>query len=304
MGNLTTATRFKLYAGITGSTQDSLITALLPQVSAAVEDYLRRTLESTTYKSWLDGTGSPYLRVNQYPILAIYQVSTHSSVVARIENTSSTVVRATVSFDGTSLSLTEISTSGTVTTTDIAVATYKTLTTLKTQIETVSGWTCTIASSEWNYEPTALLRPIYAQDAFDQAADLIIPDDPDPVKVAFEDQIEITSPNSFPDARQSDIAPVTFSYGFPEGTGNIFVWFKAGYSLPADTGSWTFPPGLELIVHQIMQDVLSSTKLNANLSGESIGDYSYSLRSSADGTVASAVQNHAGDLNAYKRISI
>jgi hypothetical protein len=63
--------------------------------------------------------------------------------------------------------------------------------------------------------------------------------------------------------------------------------------------------GLELALHAIISDVLSSTKLNSNLQSESIGDYSYSLRTGAGGSaVMSAVKNHHEELKEYRRISI
>ena len=312
MSNLTTLVRFKQYAGITGTSQDALITALLPQVSGAIERYLRRTLETTTYKSWLDGSGSPILRLNQYPILAIYYVAISSVTVGYIKNTSSSVIRASVSFDGTNLSLTEISTTGTVKTTDLPVSTSKIMSALKTAIEVVSGWECTLNSSDYDSEPTAFLRPMYGQDALSESvADLVVADDPVSVKVVNEDLIELGRSPTFPTFNpQATTVPLETERGFPSGTANVFVWFKAGYSMPSDAvgeipaSDGTLPTGLALIVHQILQDVLSSTKFNSNVQSEGLGDYNYSLRATTDGAVASAVENRKRDLAQYRRVSI
>jgi hypothetical protein len=306
MSDLTTSARFKTYAGITGTAQDTLIGQLITEVSAAIEQYLRRTLVSTTYKSWLDGTGSPLLRLKQWPVTAIYQVSISSSSVGYVYNSSSTVSRASVSFDGTNLSLAEMSTAGVQTISDLPVATSKVLSTLKTAIEAKSGWNCTLNSSEYEGEPSSLLRPIYGQDAFDSVyADLYLPDDPDPVKLVTEDAIELVYDRAF---MPQDVFPSTLrsplGCGFPTGTANIFAWFKAGYTLPTDDSVGTMPGGLLLLVHQITQDVLSSTKLNSNLQSESIGGYSYSLRATADGAVASAIENRKRELNQYRSVGL
>lgn len=313
MSSLTTTTRFKEFAGITGTSQDALIGSLIKQVSGQIERYLRRTLESTTYKTWLNGSGSPVLRLEQWPILAIYQVSITSNSVGYVENTSSTVSRASVSFDGTNLVLTEISTTGTETKTELPVATSKVMSTLETAIEAVTGWSCVLNSTDYEGEPSSFLKPIYSQDALSPStADLYLPDEPEPVRAILEDAIELVDSGSHPSYSRfpSQITPATVSLGFPEGVANIFCWYKAGYTLPSDAAGatpasdGTLPTGLALIVHQILQDVLSSTKFNSNLQSENIGNYSYSLRSTAEGAVASAVENRKRELNQYRKVSI
>jgi hypothetical protein len=325
--NLTTTTRFKVYAGMTGTSQDALIAALIAQVSDQLVRYLRRDLAVTTYKSWIDGSGNPLQRLEQWPILAIYQVSVTSIIAGYIKNTAATTKRASVSFDGTNLSLMSVSNTGTETLTDKPVSTSKILSTLKTAIEAVTGWEVTLNSADYDGEPSNMLRPIYAQDALDpNMANLLLPDHPEAVKLISEDTIELATklePDMF--ARRSDARGSGFGGGsivpgfdatpgigggFPAGTANIFIWYKAGYTLPSDTSGetpasdGTLPQGLALIVHEILQDVLSSTKLNSNLQSESIGGYSYSLRSAANGAVASAIENRKKDLNLYRRVSI
>ncbi len=306
--NLTTLALFKAYAGITGTTKDALITSLLPQVSAQIARYLRRDLELTTYKSWVDGNGNNFLRLDNYPITQVYHVSTGSFSVATIENTSSTVIRALVTFDGVTLTLTEISTAGAETHTELAIATYKTLSALKTAVDAVSGWTMTITSSDYNNEPSALLRPVYSEDAYNGSrADLYLPLAPSSVRVtnALDGVIELTAPvTTQRDTRYAPIAPATIDEGFPEGTGNIFVWYKAGYTLPTDESNGTLPAGLHLLVHQIINDVLSSRRFNSNLQSESISGYSYSLRATEGGAITSAIENRKKDLNQYRRVSI
>ena len=310
---LTTATRFKIFAGITGTSQDALIAALIPQISDQISNYLNRDLAATTYLSWVDGTGSPILRLRQWPILALYHVFLTSTTVGYIENTSAAVSRASVSFDGTNLSLTSISTAGVVTTTDLPVGTSKILSTLKTAIEAVSGWFMTLNSTDYDSEPASMLRPIYAASAVDpDTADLVLPDNPAPAKVIAEDMIELLNSGSDPvgfgggSIVEGFDATTGIGPGFPSGSANVLVWYKAGYALPTDSpkSDGTLPPGLTLLVHQILQDVLSSTKFNSNVQSEGLGDYNYSLRATADGAVTSAIENRKRDLNAYRRVSI
>jgi hypothetical protein len=318
--NLTTKTRYKVYAGITGTSQDALVDVLIPMVSDQIAKYLRRDLVATIYRNWVNGTGSPILRLEQWPILSIYQVSIGTMTAGRIENTGATTKRASVSFDGTNLSLMSINTSGTETLTDLPVATSKVLSSLKTAVEAVSGWSVTLDSTDYEGEPSNMLRPLYGAPAYDpDTADLILPDSQEPVKLISEDVIELLSrashPGGFGDnsiVEGFDATPGIGS-GFPSGAANVFVWYKAGYVLPSDAvttptpiaaSDGTLPQGLALLVNQILTDVLSSTKLNSNLQSESIGGYSYSLRAAANGVVASAIENRAKDLDYYKKVTI
>ncbi len=312
--NLTTLTRVKAYMGLSGTAQDSLITLLIPQVSDQIAKHLRRDLVATTYRSWVNGTGSPILRLEQWPILNVYQVSLSTMAVGHIQNSSASIKRASVSFDGTNLSLMSVDNTGTETLTDLPVATSKTLSALKTAIEAVSGWEVTLNSTDYAMEPSSMLRPIFSAPAADgDTADLVLPDSQEAVKLIAEDLIELIRPISFSSTESiiQGFANVPgIGEGFPTGSANVFVWYKAGYTLPSDASGetpasdGTLPPGLALIVHQIMQDVLSSTKLNSNLQSESIGGYSYSLRSDSQGAVASAVRNRARDLDAYMKVTL
>ena len=318
---LTTLARYKAYAGITNSSQDALISLMITEASGAIERYLRRTLASTTYKEWFDGSGAPELRIVQYPITALYQVSIGTRSVATISNTSALVAWASLSFDGLNLTLMEISTSGVETPTVLPVATYKTITAMQTAVNNVSGWSCSLLSPEYGIFPSSMLRPLYGQNALGSClADLVLPDASISSKIIDQDMIELINSEQFPSwdifpqtqqpnrmsALQPGITPPTFSYGFPPGSKNIFVWFTAGYTLPSDSpaSDGTLPAGLALLVNQIIADCLASTKINSNMSSESIGDYSYSLRSTTQGAVGSAIENRKRDLNQYRRVSI
>jgi len=268
--------------GLTGTSLDALIAVLLPQVSDQVQRYLRRGLELTTRKAWLDGQGGPILRLENWPVLAVHQVSIGRATVARIENTS-TATRATVSFDGVNLVLLSVSNAGVESITELPVAMYKVMSTLKTAVDAVSGWSMTLSSADYANEPTAHLRPIYAQDALSSStADLEVPDDYEAVKTISDDCLVRADGGDF-----------------PLGDKNIFVWYKAGYTLPTDGSDGTMPPGLELLVMQILQDVISGRGRSADLQSESLGDYSYSR-----GQIASVIESRKKDLAQFRKVAL
>ena len=333
MSNLTTIVRFKQYAAITDTGQDALITAIISQASSQIERYLRRNLTTTSYKAWYDGLGSPQLRLLQYPITALNYVSCFSNDVARI---SSTALIATVSFDGTNVVLTEVSQAGIETQTLLPVTTYPTVDLMVAAIGACSTgtWTAVTDYPASLVKPCSMLRPIYGQNAAASGgATLTVPGDPIQCKILSEDQIEIIDSEMFPNwdifpntesypnrmaSLQPGMVPPTFSYGFPPGSKNIFVWFTAGYTMPVDASvgppavvasDGTIPPGLELVTQQIIQDILLSTDLNTNVKTEHMGSWSRSINEVRhSGTmslaIGSAIENRKRDLNQYRRVSL
>lgn len=71
--DLVTLAEYKAYMGINSTTQDAIITAMLPKVSALVKTICRRTFVDyiTTNKiEYFDG-GTPYLVPDEFPIIGI-----------------------------------------------------------------------------------------------------------------------------------------------------------------------------------------------------------------------------------------
>lgn len=71
---LTTLAAVKQYKGITGVELDALITALIPRVSAAVETYLSRKVESQAHVEYRDGNNGVTLPLRQAPVTAVAAV--------------------------------------------------------------------------------------------------------------------------------------------------------------------------------------------------------------------------------------
>lgn len=66
---LTTTSRFKTYASVSGSTDDALIEILIDLVTEFVENYCGRRFKSATYTSEeYDGTGTTKLILNNWPV--------------------------------------------------------------------------------------------------------------------------------------------------------------------------------------------------------------------------------------------
>lgn len=78
---LTTKAAVKLYKGITGTELDTLIDALIPRVSAAIESYLSRRIESAAQVDLRDGNGGRSMLLREYPVTAVAAVSVDGQAI-------------------------------------------------------------------------------------------------------------------------------------------------------------------------------------------------------------------------------
>lgn len=282
--NLTTRYLYKLHAGITATSQNTLIDYLIDQVSEAIAAYCGRTFEATTYKRWLDGAGTDVIVVPQCPITNVYGVTADIKDVGEIKFAGAGTWASVSVKDGV-MTLDSINNSAVESSTNITLASNATMSALETAVEAVSGWQVAIDSGEEN-DPSTLLRPFIGAWALDpDDVDLELPDETSFVRIRPEGNQSIVSEGGT----------------FPSGTGNVFVWYKAGYTLPAPKASDLAPttagnvPGdLTLICNEIIKVVLDMTASSAVMGSERIGNYSYT-KASGGGSTAAAISNALGD---------
>lgn len=282
--NLTTVERFKSYKGLTGNEQNAELSAIIPFVSDQVRRYLRRDLERTTYWSWENGQGAEFLRLPQWPILSVTRVATETVMIAYVTFSGDGDAYMSVGADG--LTLTSIGTDGVPVTTEIPFATYKSLATMRAAVNLITGWTMTIATG-YDITATRYIQPVYGRMAKTEEAFLHVAVGALPVRLFDVDTIEIVDGMS----------------KFPCGIGNVFVEYTAGYTLPVGTDAGTLPEGLELLIFQMISDVLALKDKNGSLQSESLGDYSYSLRSET-GAAMSVVESRKKDLDIFRRVRL
>lgn len=71
---LTTVSNVKTKLGISGSTEDTVLTALVAQSEAVILRWLNRNIEQATYTEYPRGYGSQTLRLRQQPVASITSV--------------------------------------------------------------------------------------------------------------------------------------------------------------------------------------------------------------------------------------
>ncbi len=278
--NLTTLTRFKTYAGITGTTSDAQLTVLITQVSDMIAQYLGiENMELAERTDYVTALAGDIIRLPSWPIVEIYEVLPYTLELGEVYNNASDTVKASVSTTTTELILRKTNSTGTASSSSLEFADYKTAATLKAAIEALSGWNFDINSTYENY-PTVNTKPKSGLFAlYPDKVSLYIPD--------FKAEMSV---------EEWDKDIVRLTWGVAAGT-ELFVSYKAGYELPTDEGEGTLPAGLLFLVNKLLMDVWSGVSKSGQFSSESLGDYSYSKRSD----VVSIFDSYKQELDLFRR---
>lgn len=81
MADLTTLAAVRAYHGITSTDLDELMTTLITRASAAVENYLQRSVLLATHDEVRDGTGGQILLLAQFPVTAVTSLTIDGQVI-------------------------------------------------------------------------------------------------------------------------------------------------------------------------------------------------------------------------------
>lgn len=213
-------------------------------VEKIIRNKTGKEFESTSYVNELyDGNGGSRLRLDHEPITAVSRVSTDLEAVIKIKNTT-LATTSSVKVDSTNVTLTIDETSSV-----IAIATYATLPSLVTQINTLSasGWSAEIYNTVYNAKLTSKLIPQQIDvTSFEVAEDWSYLYMGEPVSFKIVDQKWIESDE-----------------GFPKGSQNIAVSYTAG----------TTPDDITMLVCQLVKAVWTQKANSAEgLKSFTVGD--------------------------------
>lgn len=79
----------KTYLGISTTSTDGVITALIPQASAMIENYCNRTFAQASYSETRNGNNAASIFVRQLPIVSVQSVSVNGISVTAAPDTQS-----------------------------------------------------------------------------------------------------------------------------------------------------------------------------------------------------------------------
>lgn len=274
MADLVTTGEAMAFMGLDDSCDTGKLNKLVGYVSAAVESYLGRTIAETEYREWYDGDGNDVMRLNNWPITRLYQVSADQQNLGRLTYSGSSP-EAFASCDGSTLTLVDSSA------TDITLASNTTGTALVAAVAAVTGWTLSLYTADAANLDTRKLRPFHEYANSNNSIDLELPEDAMTSRVSNRSQWLIEG-------------------SFSPGTSNVFVWYKAGYA--------TVPQDLKWTVLQIIRDAWYSSKSGRDVTkkSESLGDYSYENASGDVNGVSLThiVASYGKQLSSYRRVEL
>lgn len=273
---------------------DAVLQAMIDLVSAAIAVRLERTFESTTYRKWHNGTGCPTMPLENWPVSAVYGLGVSCKDCLTVENTAAQFASITTTETGVTLFAV---TSGTELPTTLTYAAYPTLAMLAAAINLVSGWSATVLSNLGS-QPSAIIRPRLTGTCVS----------PDTFNLEIPDQYEECRLS----ARTNYTIERRHGSCFPGGLSNIFVWYKAGYTLPVDNAphtalstEGTVPLDLTQACNAIVKAVIDgSDDILGASAGGTIGDYGYQLTAMARSIISKAIDDNMPALMPYRNLRL
>lgn len=265
---LTTVERFKLYMGITGSDDDTLIGQLITRSTDAIHVFCNRVFPDTTYREFYDGDGQSELVLREFPVISVTMLGIGRQDAFGIQNTSTDAYHAQVSVSESDLTL-QVQGGTNDGSETLTLASYSTLTALFTAIAALDkGWTVTQNTILNHWSPIELLPTGKGLQCLTDVAYPKLPDEP---AADFTTDIK---------------AGILKYFGrFNRGFENVVVRYTAGYvDIPGD---------LEQICIDLTKQYYDTRNINSALKREKIGDYAYEtpLGSSTQG-----ISSMAGDI--------
>jgi hypothetical protein len=256
------------------SSPDALA-ALISAASQAIERACKREFTLQAYTEVYNGEGMPYMMIHlaNFPVVEITRIATSPQAVVEIKNTSSSNQRATVATTSTGLRLVRVA-SAVPTTSDLAFATYTTLTTLVAAVNALSnGWSASVVSPYGAF-PSADLLPLQgAATALNGGTKLEMYTEDSP---AWGSSGIWTSPWGYvgdgPGWRL-DAGPGKLIGAWPQGLQNIRIDYRAGFEI--------IPAPIQEACVQHVQDLYQAGLVNGNLKSATIGPYKYELDNTA-----------------------
>jgi hypothetical protein len=249
--SLTTLANLKSYLGISVSTDDTILERCIDRASAAIESYTARQFLSRRYYEIRDCYGANRLALKQYPVSLMRFVGAGWTNVMSIVSTNSTDSFASVSVDSDHVHLYRVSSTGAASSTSITFASHDVTSELAAQISATTGFSATALINV----PTVYLRKLAGRDLRTATAYLEAP-----TQSLGNYQVDLDN-------------GVIYGPGI-QAYRSILIDYTAGYD--------TIPYDIEQACLMLSARFYRSGKRDPTLQSESLGGYSYSVRSTGD----------------------
>jgi hypothetical protein len=248
---LTSLATFKAFLGITATTDNTILEDSINRASAMIQRFCARNFVSQRYYEWHDTYGADRVMLRHNPVEHVRFVGVGYDNVVSVVSTVSTDISVTIGVDTDHVHLHRINSSGVETSAETAFATYPSTNLLAAAISGVTGFS---ASAVLNV-PTKYLRKIAGADLKQKTIYLQAPTD------------QLTD-YMVDDANGIIYGPTLRQYR------SFLVDYEGGYS--------TVPYDVEQAAISIATRLYRGRQRDPGVSSESLGGYSYSLRSGSE----------------------
>lgn len=245
----------KATLGITVSTYDAQLEQAIDAASYQVESYLRRKVVQRRVYEWTTSGGEGCVALRWAPVGHVHYVGSGRMSALQLSRTTSTDIVASVSVQETQMTLTRVQQDGSETVTQINFGNHRTSAALVAHINTVAGFSATLVK---NCKAEYLHR-FAGRDLTDSTATLTFAD------------------NAQMDTRIDAEAGLLYLTGgigngyerWPSGDLTLLIDYEAGWA--------AIPPDIEAATRLLAGGIYYARQRDSSLTGESLGDYSYTL---------------------------
>jgi len=286
----------RLYVGKgeTDTGDDELLDSLINAASGMVANELGvASVVSNTYREYRDAQPGLNIWLNNYPVTSVRQVSVARDQAMTVSFTAGTASYATVEVTKTAVNLRQ-RVSGVLTSTELLLTSYATLTLLEAAIEAISGWVVVTSTDFASYSPTSLV-PVPARNARDQSIWLEVPDEGEVECELKGDWGRLYNPYGWSYGSYGWRNKAFSSNAATADEANlVYIEYVAGYA----RGS--IPAPIKSACLEMVSLLYNLSQRDATLKSETIGEYKYEISPMALG-----VKNLPGavkfKLDPYKR---
>lgn len=264
--SLVTLVSFKAYLGVTTTTDDALMESLVDRASDFIQRYCARYFVSQRYYEWHDTYGADRVALKNNPVGNVRFIGVGGDNVMSVGSTIASDIACTISVDDVHIHLFRAASNGQETSTTITFAAYDSTSEMAAQINSTTGFSSTALLNVKSH----YMRKLAGRDLKQQT-------------VLLEAPTEGLTDYHIDYNRGIVYGPTLRRYqGF-------LVDYTGGYG--------TIPYDIQQATIDIAARLFHSRKRDPSLASESLGGYSYSMRSVSEVDASTKVI-----LDSYRRL--
>ena len=280
-----TLSEAKRYLQLGNTTEfDRFIVDLIDMATDKMETHCQRTFIQTSHRKWLDGTGNDTIFLPDSPVTSLTRLGWERKKAITVDASTSSDIRASCEVQNDCVTLKRWDSAGVATTVTLAFGDYLTSGLMATAIDGTTGWSATSNATTLSDD---FIRQ-GGQDAKDSSAQINYIDDTSAEYRLDESSGEVSM---FAPTDAGDWSPTNSDVmSFPQGVGNIYVEYMAGYSQSA------IPAAIKQVCVDLVAAAYHAGRHDPTVASESLDAYSYSTRNAME-----LRDDHAAKMQPYRR---